>query len=373
MPVKTALLLLLILLQLPSCNKRYAHLRKIRVPYTSEKEITKAESKKNVNSETIETAAADSTIHLIETPPGYLSEEPTILHDKHPSKKSHNIGRPSNDTKKQYHPPKPYDQPHTKLNKQALTSFIFSVLTLAAVVLFIVAPVASVIFAFLFGIMALSAGSHAYDRSKQTNEKGTWMAIVGIVIGSAIVSIAIVVTLAAFVTAIFNLEAPGGAVNTILREFILVPIAIFLLLIYSRLFAKKKKKLPEPIPPDPEKQQQQKQLVPGKMNKYAVLSFILFYIGIVSLILLAITLFPIFTLIAVLALPLSIIFGVVGYYQIRKYAQTGEWFALIPVLTAATIAAIGFLYITILLFLIWLLSRHLKKRKLKKENKVSLS
>src|SRR6478609_2082698 len=108
MRIKTVLLLLLILLQLPSCNKRYAFVRKIRVPYTSAKEISKAAPKKTVKTETIETAGADSTINLIETPRGYLSEEPGISHNPFPSKKQDKIHRHSTESKKQYHPPKPY-------------------------------------------------------------------------------------------------------------------------------------------------------------------------------------------------------------------------------------------------------------------------
>src|SRR6478735_5677692 len=143
MRIKTVLLLLLILLQLPSCNKRYGHLRKIRVPYTSEKETGKTASKKIAKPHTIETAGADSTINLIETPPGYLPEEPTLSNNQHPSKNLHNFSQRSTERKKQYHPPKPYDQPPAKLNKQALTSFIFSILAIGAALLFIVAPVAS--------------------------------------------------------------------------------------------------------------------------------------------------------------------------------------------------------------------------------------
>lgn len=365
MRIKTALLLLLILLQLPSCNKRYAFVRKVRVPHTSAKEISKAEPKKTVKTETIETAGADSTINLIETPPGYLSEEPGISHNPSTQKKQDKIDRPSIESKKQYHSPKPYDLSPRKLNKKALVAFILSILAAAAVPLIFAVPVLGLPLAVILSTFAFVFGQKSLKEFHITPDRGKWMATVGLIVGALILSG--VTALSILFIATLELVASNQAIR---NTFIILTSIFFTLMMYLTYHVNKRKigKAPESL--------KHKHTQPGSWNKLAIAAFAIAILGLSFLLILALAadvplIIILFTLLFLLA---AIILGVFALSEIKANHQKGKLLAWIAILLVPMIIlpplALLILYI---LFILWLIKVFKRRKARKAGTPVSLS
>lgn len=363
MKLKTVLLFLLFL-QLGSCTQRYVFLKKVRVSgeSTKAKSIIEKRTQEMIEIQSLETASADTTIGIIPNQPLHIVTEP-VFHKQYSDSKSftqHRIikQKKNNPSKNNYTEP---EEP--KHNKYARTAFILSLLAIASVALLWALPFVGVLAIFIFGAIAQDYGGKALKQLKTSKEKGKWMAITGIIVGSLILSAAI-----AFIVA-FGVNFSSSASDSLFyKEVVILALGIFALLMRSHFYVPKPKQ-PKPVKPIKPK------MVPGpdNWNRMAIAAFVFATITILSIVIVSLTAIPIFGLLSLIGILGALLLGIIALIQIKSTHQKGKTFALIGALLLPIICLLLYPPLAILALLTgltwWLIKRH----KRKKLNKASLS
>lgn len=351
------LLCLLIILQLCSCNKRYAHLKKIRVSHKGKAESVKIEKRTQETTEinSLETAGMDSIIILTESPqfrihskkPGEYKQVPPIqLHRKNVVK-SQQL-KPS--LKKQQPTPDKQDG-----NQNALLAFIFTLGALAFIPLLFVSPIIAILAVLILASLARYYGEESYIKLKGKKDTRKWMALTSMIVGTILTAFALIALIISIPYTLFYGSLDEGAIilitlfGSILATIMLVIDFFVVDMKYEKSIVPEKQTAPQPL---------------AGTNKYASLALSLWVAAFIFLLLAII--FPPLAILTILCFLGALITGIVALNQIQSTQQDGKWMAIIAVFFIPAIIVLfnPFLLLAVAIaFVIWWVRKRNKRKK----------